>query len=42
MRLIDADKMATNELVAFMFAQAMTTDAATRWRLEQQDRGMQE
>ena len=30
MRLIDADKMATNELVAFMFAQAITTDAADR------------
>lgn len=30
MRLIDADKMATYELVAFILAQAMTTDAANR------------
>lgn len=30
MRLIDADKMATDELAAFIFAQAMTTDAANR------------
>ena len=30
MRLIDADRMAVNELVAFMFAQAITTDAADR------------
>ena len=30
MRLIDADKMVVNELVAFIFAQAMTTDAANR------------
>ena len=30
MRLIDADKMAVNELTAFIFAQAMTTDAANR------------
>ena len=30
MRLIDADKMATNELVAFIYAQAKTTDAANR------------
>ena len=30
MRLIDADRMATNELVAFILAQAMTTDAADR------------
>lgn len=30
MRLIDADKMAKNELVAFIFAQAITTDAADR------------
>ena len=30
MRLIDADRMATNELVAFILAQAKTTDAANR------------
>ena len=30
MRLIDADRMAANELVAFILAQAMTTDAADR------------
>ena len=30
MRLIDADKMATNELAAFILAQAMTADAADR------------
>ena len=42
MRLIDADKMATDELAAFVSAQAKITDAATRWRLEQQDGGMQE
>ena len=30
MRLIDADKMATNELVAFIYVQAKTTDAAIR------------
>ena len=30
MRLIDADKMATNELVAFILAQLKTTDAANR------------
>ena len=30
MRLIDADRMAVNELTAFIFAQAMTTDAANR------------
>lgn len=30
MRLIDADKMAANELLAFIFAQAITTDAADR------------
>ena len=30
MRLIDADKMATNELVAFILAQLKTTDAADR------------
>ena len=30
MRLIDADKMATDELAEFILAQAMTTDAADR------------
>lgn len=30
MRLIDADKMAGNELIAFIFAQAITTDATKR------------
>ena len=30
MRLIDADKMATNELVGFILAQAFTTDAEDR------------
>ena len=30
MRLIDADKMVTNELAAFILAQAKTTDAANR------------
>ena len=30
MRLIDADKMATNELAAFILAQLKTTDAANR------------
>lgn len=30
MRLIDADKMAVNELIAFIFAQAITTDAEDR------------
>ena len=30
MRLIDADRMATNELVAFILTQAKTTDAANR------------
>ena len=30
MRLIDADKMATNELAAFILAQLITTDAANR------------
>ena len=30
MRLIDADKMATDELAAFIYAQAKTTDAANR------------
>ena len=30
MRLIDADKMATDELAAFIFAQAKVTDAANR------------
>ena len=30
MRLIDADKMVTNELIAFILAQAFTTDAADR------------
>lgn len=42
MRLIDADRMAVDELAAFISAQAKIADAATRWRLEQQDRGMQE
>ena len=31
MRLIDADKMATDELAAFIYAQAKTTDAANRY-----------
>ena len=30
MRLIDADKIATDELAAFIFAQAKITDAANR------------
>ena len=30
MRLIDADKMAANELIAFIFAQEITADAADR------------
>ena len=30
MRLIDADRIAVNELIAFIFAQAITTDAANR------------
>ena len=30
MRLIDADKMATDELAAFIYAQAKTTDEALR------------
>ena len=30
MRLIDADKMATDELAAFIYAQAKTTDAVNR------------